>query len=296
MGKNLSKRLSIEIFGYFRPNQHTIMKRLFIATCIICAVILSCKKKDKDPPKTNTTTTTGGTTTGGTTTGGSTTGGSGNTAGTPTNATTFVGIFTTAQSSLSIPGLTMALPSAEVYFSSTPVADADPNTGTNVNSVTLNGEVLTYASDSSGVYSSTNSVGMNLNTQAWLIDGANGIPSFTTNNGLPDPSGLNTANVPSTISKAAGVTINLGTLSNLKSGQLIITDGTSSTSGIILMPLSNGAQNITLSSGQLNGFTAGNQQASIIIMLENSEARNIGGKNFKFIKQVQYVKGITINN
>ena len=270
------------------------MKKLLIATCIVSAFIISCKKKDKDPAPTpnTTTTTTGGSTTGGSTTGG----GGGNSAGTATNATTFNGIFTDIQTNYSGLGGSATLRTAEVYFSSTPVSDIDETTGINVNYVKLNGETLTY--DSAGVYAPANPFSLDLTTQSWEINGANGIPTFTTNNGTAAPLGFNSAGIPASISKAAGVTIDLGTLANVKTGQLVLTDGSSSATGLVYLPLTNGNQKLTLTSSQLSGFavSSGTLQGTLGVMLENTEARNISGKNFNFIKQVIVAKGLNITN
>ena len=269
------------------------MKRILtIALCVAIAAT-GCKKKEEPKKKNNTGTTTSGTTTGGTTTGGTTTGGSTTGGpGTPTNATSFSGAFTTLEGEMSAMGYSVSINSASAWFSSTPTATLSGIEGIEVGSVHFNNLELEFDS-LQGMYISESNVAFA--TETWSVTGNSIIPSFLQSNPQSRPTTVKVSSLPSTITKANGLTINLGTLSNFKVGTIFISDGTGNPGGIIVQQLAPGANSITLSSSQLNGFQVGQQTGSIMIMLENGHSLHINGKNFYFSQQMSSMTNISIN-
>jgi hypothetical protein len=277
------------------------MKNIFVVTLIVLAVIFSCKKKDDPAPPTNSTTgsattssTTGGTTTGGTTTGGTTTGGTttGGTTGTPTsNATSFHGILSIfTYSSTSSMGQTFTLSAGNAYFSATPV-QTPANNCVLVKKVLLDGDSL--MAPGSGSQYATSPIAPP-ETGKWEVQGANGIPSFTYNASFAAPAATNLNLIPAIIDKSNGFSISMN-VSNSKTSSIIISDGTGNVSGTAVLPLSNGVNNINLSSAQLNGMTT-TTAAVIMVQLENNSNHLIGGKDFSFKKQGTFVRQVEIKN
>jgi hypothetical protein len=282
------------------------MKKILILALALTIIAPACKKKDDPAPSSTTSTsttggttgsttggTTGSSTTGGTSTGGTTTGGTTGT-GTFTNATTFHGIMTTGISTGNFGGFPFTASSAQAYFSSAPVTMPDMDSGIEIQSVLLNGDSLEYQ-DSSFMYVHTNPFGLNVTTESWKINGNSTIPTFTISNTGSRPSGLNSSALPTSVSKASGLTLNLGTLANIKAGSFVLSDGTQNLNGTIIIPLQNGPNTISLTAAQLSGLTKGSNGA-IAVMLENSQAIHILGKNFNFMKQLQAVSMVTISD
>ncbi len=248
--------------------------KTILITCLIFAVVFSCKKKDDEPDTVPTGT---GTTTGGSTTGTVPTG----------TATSFNGFLTVTNSTVNFAGLGISSTAASAFFSSQPVSTAT-GTGLTVQSVFLNGDSLISAG--TGNYSRiTGSPGV----ATWSVNGANGIPSFTYTNNNPMPSGSDLNAVPVVISKAAGFQFSINNVQNMHTGNFVMTDGSGNLAGTIIMQLKAGNNAINFSSSQLSGMNTGTT-GIVMITLENATGVNLGGKNFSFRKSVQLMKQIEI--
>jgi hypothetical protein len=258
----------------------SMFRHIVIATAIALFVVLSCRKKD--PPPADDPTTTGTTTA---TTSGSTT-------PTPTipvavvntTATTYSGFFTTGTYSI-MPG-NVFYSSAAAAFCDPPAASA-PLPGIYAGRVKLNNDSLTYSS--SGYNSS--SVNLNLSSERWALHGGAKIPAFNFTNTLPGPTAQNIMNLPTSISKAAGVTINLGELTSVRSGTFVLSDGMN---GNIIRTFTGNSYSLEVTPGLLANFNNGSG-SNIYLTLENWLAASAMGKDFRFVKQSVLMLSVTVN-
>ena len=271
------------------------MKKIFTVTIVVIALIFSCKKKDPPAPVTNGSSSTSGTTTsasttGGTTTGGTTTGGiNGGPSNTPTtNATSFHSILSTTNFTQIVNSQTMAVRFANAYFTNTP-SEYIASDGFRVGEVKLNGDSLSYAT--SGTQYATSFL-TSTTTTKWEVSGANGIPSFTFNASIAEPTCTNLNLVPAAVSKSVGLSLSL-TLSNFKTASLYFSDNSSSMDGTIVMQLVNGLNSINITPAQLNGMAI-TTNGQFILQVENNSNHKIGGKDISFKKLLNYWKQIEI--
>jgi hypothetical protein len=253
--------------------------KLFVLVAIAGMLVLSCKKKEASPTATSSGSGGGG-------------GGGGNSFA-PTNATTFSGIFSVGNYTYSIlsSSFTSVFDNGNAYFSTTPQSYMNSAAGVTVNAVYLNGDPLNY-------YTTQNYYGTSSLTSAsetWSVDGANGIPSFTFTNPNLIPSASGFASVPSTISKAAGFTLNINSVSNITDGFFIIDDGSGGPNASIVHTVTSGNNMIAVSSASLAALVTGTN-ASIYLALQNNKAYSYSGKNYQFRKEKQLIlSGVTIN-
>jgi hypothetical protein len=280
------------------------MKNTLICTAVALLVILSCKKKeDPKPAATNSGTTTattttggttGGTTTGGTTTGGTTTGGTttGGTTGTPTSsATKFHGILTVTSATLATGAQNMTAKTGSAFFTGVPANFPQGPDGIRVKKVSLNGDSLTFF-DSTNDYQSGGFT--NMSGSKWEVEGNTSIPSFTFDAGFGEPACTNIHLLPKIISKAAGINLTL-TVTNIKTGSIIITDNSGSINGTFVLQLVNGTNNVTITAGQMNGFIK-TTNATLMLQLENNSNHLIGGKDFSFRKSLFVMNQVEIKD
>lgn len=251
------------------------MKNVLLTASVALLIVLSCKKETSDPepdqPATSTSTTGGGTT--GTVPTGS--------------ATSYNGILTIGNSTISMAGLSISSKAATAFFSAAPVSVAN-SAGVSVDKVYVNGDSLVYGGNGnySGIVPSVAAL-------VWSVSGANGIPSFSYTNNNPFPSSPNLDQLPTEISKSAGFQLSIGNVQNSHSGTFILNDGSGNLQGIIVMPVKAGNNNISFTGAQLNGLSTGTT-ALVMISLENGTAVNLNGKDFSFRKSVQVIKQIAI--
>lgn len=211
--------------------------------------------------------------------------------GSTSNATQFYGIFTTGNyTTVPIGGSAFTTTNARAYFSNQPVAYMYLASSVMVNKIFLNNDSLSY--NTSYKYYVPN-YPVNLATETWSVNGANGIGSFSYANNILEPtcSGLNT--LPDSISKGTGFTVNINNIINSSYGSLIVFDGTGSTSGIYSTPLNLGNNAITVSSTNLSALST-TTNGNIAIVLSNKRAVIFSNKDFQFSRESQYNKHIKI--
>lgn len=213
--------------------------------------------------------------------------------GTQSNATTFNGIFTTGSYSTDIPNNPISSSkSARAYFSNTPMQYMNQTTAVSVNKVYLNNDSLWY--NSTGKY--YNSMWpVNLATETWSVNGANGIASFSISVNSIDPSFVLGNPFPDSISVSAGFTVNVNNVTNAKYAYVSILDGTNNTNGFVNKTINTGNNTIVFSASELNALTLTNT-GYLFVVLSNDQAFYFSSKSYQFVREIQYNKHIKIKS
>lgn len=236
----------------------------------------SCKKKDTTPAPTNN---------------------SSNTPvadGSPSNATQFNGIFTTGTYSSIASGTLPAyvVNSARVYFSSQPVSYVTYPTAVQVGKVYLNGDTLGY---SSSYKEYINVLPVNLASETWSVNGANGIGTFTINVNPTTPSIGSAVNFPDSVSISSGFSLVVNNVSNTTKAQVVLYDGTSSANNTVSKTISNGNNSVSFSAAELSNLAITNN-ASLLVILNNNKAFVFSSKDYQFNREIQISKTIKIKS
>lgn len=181
--------------------------------------------------------------------------------------------------------LTTAFVSATACFSSAPTWLCSSSTGVKVNSVSLNGTTLKF--NSSYYIDSTGTI--SLPPITWVVNGANGIPSFT----YVDTTTLGTytgySSLPDTIFRNQTTTINVTGVANAGRMYVMINDGTTTFAN----GTSNGTISSTFSISNLSPLQATNT-GTLYVELENNYVRTISGKKAGFSYHYQVMKTVVI--
>jgi hypothetical protein len=237
-------------------------------------IILSCKKEEKQPSSPSNT-------------GGG--GGGGNNNPTPSNATSFNGIFTTFSYSMytgPFPSPMYVTNSANAYFSATPQPSFNAGAAIPMSYVVLNGDSLLYSGNN---YPSPSFV--DLSNENWSVNGGSVIPTFTFSNNSNAPYLFGTTALPLSISKSAGVSISGLTLANFTQAYFTIIDAANAYCAITFSTSTTG---FSISPSQLTAL-ATCTNGNVWIQLDNIKAYQIGGKQFQFNRSVEFSQPITIN-
>jgi hypothetical protein len=176
---------------------------------------------------------------------------------------------------------------AVAVFTTTPGGSTFVDGGT----VSLNSKSLTKSSGNAYVYQNLTDP-LSFSTLNWSVSGSSSVPaiSYTDDRPIPDFSGFST--LPTTITRASGVTISLGSaISNADSVYVVVTDYSNHR---IMKRLGGNASECAISSSELSSFVAG--QGMVQVCPWNLKAEDINDKKFYFIIETAYTKqGITIN-
>jgi hypothetical protein len=249
-------------------------KQILLVIALGLLVFGACKKKDSSPDTTTTTPPPPPAD------------------GSPSNATSYYGIFTTViNNHFDQPPSTSTL--AFVWFGSQPSEFAYSAVAVKVDQLRLNGDTMWYYTPLKN-YESWSPV--NLAAETWSVNGANGIPSFSFNVTTTQPSCTNYTALPDSISKSAGFTMVINNVSNITSGDVFIYDGTGNLNGSYSPTLTTGNNTITVTSANLSGCVTGNTNAQISVVLSNKKAYTFGGKAFAFDRETQYTKKLKIKS
>lgn len=251
------------------------MNKLFILILIISStVFFSCKKDKTEPaPVTNTPIAPPAD-------------------GSPSSATQFSGIFTSGNYNTITSNTVAATPyaMAKAYFTNQPTPYIYTATSVMVNKVYLNGDTVGY--NATYKYYFVSSM-VNLATETWSVNGANGIGSFSVNINAVNPGIDLPYNFPDSVSKSVGFTMVVNNVTNAAKANLFVHDGTNSVNGSVSKMMVNGNNTITFSPADLANLTVTNN-GFIFIVLNNSKAFVYSGKDFQFNREAQYTKYIKI--
>jgi hypothetical protein len=264
-------------------------------------LIISCKKKEPEKPTVagNSpspgiwTTTTGGPTTGGT----STTGGS-TTSSAPVR---FHGTMFSLEGTFENSNNTFSFHSAMASFNTVPVdipLIEFSNTlvrfgNTFVGTVRLNGDSLSFSEGDYFTNTTTSSV---IAAQdVWMADGGNGFPHVQLQNSILKPVFQNLSGVPKQVSLSSGFSFDVSA-SNARRGVIALTDQNtqgSSTPKTYSVPLQTGNNHVEITPSNLSGMIT-TSNALMYLVIENYTTATIQGKDFKFGRQVEAIKSITL--
>jgi len=157
--------------------------------------------------------------------------------------------------------------------------------------VTLNAKGLTKSSNNAYSYQNFTDP-LSFSTVTWNVSGSASVPSisYTDDRQVPDYSGYEA--LPTTISKASGVTISLGSaVTNADSVYVVVADFNNHQ---VLKRLAGNAGECVITSAELSGFTAG--QGMVQVCPWNLKSEDFNDKKFYFIIESAFTKmGITIN-
>ena len=157
--------------------------------------------------------------------------------------------------------------------------------------VTLNTKALTKSTANAYVYQTLTDP-LSFGQFNWNVSGSSSVPAISYNNPNPmaDFSGYNS--LPSTVTKANGVTITLGSsVSDADSVYVVVADYNNHR---VMKRLAGYIGQCTIAASELSGFTAG--QGMVQVCPWNYRTQTFSGKKFYFINESAYTKmGITIN-
>jgi len=172
---------------------------------------------------------------------------------------------------------------SRAFFSSQASSYMNYSASVKVGDVSLNNNSLTYDSLYYGYSSYLDTIPV---SEAWSVNGANGIPSFTYANSEVFPS-CDAVTLPDTIKKSAGFSVNISNVENITSGTFIVYDGSGSLTGSFTTSLHSGNNSISITPANLGNLTTNLSNAMLIVELENATVVSFSGKSFKFIHEAQ---------
>jgi hypothetical protein len=157
--------------------------------------------------------------------------------------------------------------------------------------VTLNGKTLSKQSNNGYVYTSVADP-VSYGTLTWTVSGANGIPAINYSDDRPMPDFSGYSNLPSSITKSAGLTISLaGTISNADSVWVVIIGSSGSP---LIKKAGGNPSDVVISSSELSGLPSGTGILEIVPW--NYKSEDFNSKRFYFVNEKAFVKnGVTIN-
>ena len=177
---------------------------------------------------------------------------------------------------------------ATAAFFSSPGANNMVDGGT----VTLNSKTLTRTSNNAYVYDKLTDP-LSFSQVTWNVTGSSSVPaiSYTDNRQMPGFTGYNS--LPSTVTKADGLTVSLGgTVSNADSVYVIVSGGNNQ---YVLKRLGGNAAQCVFSPSDLSGL--GNTSTGMIQVAPwNYKKEDFNDKPYYFVLETVYSKiGVTIN-
>jgi len=175
--------------------------------------------------------------------------------------------------------------------SATFVSSPGSSTFIDAGQVTLNTKVLSKETNNSYIYQDLLNP-LNFNTVSWSVTGANGIPTIAYSDDKPWPSFNGFTTLPATVTKSAGVTVNLNSaVSNADSVYLILA---SNDGNFAIKRVSGNAADVTLSASEISGITAGSGMIQLVPWSFKKE--DFDSKDFYFVLEAVYSKmNVTIN-
>ena len=172
-------------------------------------------------------------------------------------------------------------------FFSTPGSSTYVDAG----SITLNSNSLTKQSNNAYVYQNLTSP-LTFPPVTWNVAGSGSVPSFNYTDDRPMPTFSGYDALPSTVTKASGVTIALGSaVLDADSVYVVLHDYSNKT---LLKRVAGNAASVTFTATELSAFTTGNGMVQVAPW--NLKSEDFSSKKFYFINETCYTKmGIAIN-
>ena len=253
------------------------MQKTALLFLLLIMGLLSCKKKNSTHTFSySSTTSTGGGTTG---------------------ATLYDGFLSTRNFTIMhIGGFLQPWPVAQAYFTSPPVLPGyapTPTTSIKAGSVYMNGDSLTYNSTLMYQYYPAGP-SLSSTAQTWMVNGANGVPSFTYTNTNLEPTCSGFSGIPDSVSKSGGFSVTVNNVANLTGGNVVLFDFSTAFFPLI-KPIQAGNNTVVFSPSEIASVGTGTN-AGIAILITNEKAVTLSGKNFLFSRIAHYSKDIKIKN
>jgi hypothetical protein len=159
--------------------------------------------------------------------------------------------------------------------------------------VNLNGKTLTQNSDNSYVYQKLTDPLSFAGGITWDVSGSGTVPAFSYTDDKPVPTYSDGANLPSTVTRSAGLTMDLaGKVSGADSIYVVLI---STGSSYIIKHLAGNASQCVFTPAELSGLAA-STTGIIEVCPWNYKSEDFSGKKFYFINEGAYTRsGITIN-
>jgi hypothetical protein len=159
--------------------------------------------------------------------------------------------------------------------------------------VTLNSKTLTKSSNNAYAYQNLTDPLTLGGSNAWTVAGASGVAAFSYTYNRPMPAYSDFNSLPATITRSAGVTVNLsGTVTDADSIYVVVT-GTSNK--YLLKRLAGNAASCEFSANELSALSA-SSYGLIQVCPWNYGSQTFDGKKYYFVNESAYTKsGITIN-
>jgi hypothetical protein len=154
-----------------------------------------------------------------------------------------------------------------------------------VNSVSLNGTAFQYSSNN---YSDT-TFSIHFPPSTWVVNGANGIPTFTYTNNDPIPAFTGYASWPDTIYRNQNTTVQMTGITGADLITVNIMDGVTGISRS--MPVTGTSVTFPISSlSTLTTTTSG----TLMVLLDKSNVQNISGKSMNFHSAYELTKTVIL--
>lgn len=172
--------------------------------------------------------------------------------------------------------------SASAFFPT----DAGATTFADAGTVTIEGKSLTKYQNNSYVYDNYLSP-LTLSSLTWNVSGNGNIQSFSKTITRPVPTFSGHSSLPSSISKAAGLSISLG--SALYQADSVIVLLTSSNDNVVIKSVAGNASSVSFSSAELSALS-NSTTGSISISPYNITAETINNRKYYFVNESSYLK------
>jgi hypothetical protein len=242
---------------------------LYIFLCIF--VLISCKKKEEEPvidPNT------------------------GCTNCTPSFATAYNGIFRSGTYTTTGAAMSTSITTrVSAFFSTNTVTIPSVANSATVANVFFNGDTLIY---SGAPYYYTHIGPVTIAPNSWTVQGSSAIPTFTYKNLKEFPQFSSLSALPDTLRKSIGLTFAIYDLNFITAASVFISDGLLSP-GVTSKALGLGSDTLNFTPEDLNGIGT-STTAVITIVMENSHAIKVDGKDFKMSNEATYSRKIVIKN
>ena len=233
------------------------MKKTIFLSTIILLVTISCKKSTPSTSSTNNTTSTAG----------------------------YYAILSTFRFQIYSGTLSAPFNNANAQFYSSPVTGTNPSLEISVNSVSLNGTIMKWSGSD---YSDT-TFSIVCPPGTWVVNGANGIPTFTYTNNDPMPAFSGYASWPDTIYRNQNTTIPMTGVTGAGFITVNIMDGTTGISQG--MPVT--ASSVSFPISSLSTLTT-TTNGTLMVLLDKFNVQTIGGKSMNFVGAYELTKTVVI--
>ena len=159
--------------------------------------------------------------------------------------------------------------------------------------VTVNGKTLTKQSNNAYVYQNLTDPLSLSSSNAWNDTGSASVPAFSYTDNRPMPTYSDYASLPSSVTRASGLTVNLsGTISGTDSVYVVLI---STSSSVIIKRVAGTAAQAVFTPSELSSLSA-TSTGIVEVCPWNYVSETFSGKKFYFVNESAYTRsGVSIN-